>query len=59
MLAAAAASTLLGTSDFSIVAIALPAFTDEFGVSTSTVVWIALAYQLMALGLALPIGAPG
>ena len=59
MLAAAAASTLLGTSDFSIVAIALPAFTDEFGVSTSTVVWIALAYQLMALGLALPIGRLG
>lgn len=59
MLTAAAASTLLGTSDFSIVAIALPAFTEVFGASTSTVVWIALSYQLVVLGLALPMGRLG
>ncbi len=59
MLAAAAASTLLGTSDFSIVAIAMPSLTAEFGASTSTVVWIALSYQLMVLGLALPMGRLG
>ena len=59
MLAAAAASTLLGTSDFSIVAIAMPSLTAAFGASTSTVVWIALSYQLMVLGLALPMGRLG
>ncbi|MCY4581399.1 MAG: MFS transporter [Chloroflexi bacterium] len=59
MLAAAATSTLLGTSDFSIVAIALPAFTEVFSASTSTVVWIALSYQLVVLGLALPMGRLG
>ena len=59
MLAAAAASTLLGTSDFSIVAIALPSFTEVFNASTSTVVWIALSYQLVVLGLALPMGRLG
>ncbi len=59
MLAASATSTLLGTSDFSIVAIALPSFTEEFGASTSTVVWIALSYQLVVLGLALPMGRLG
>ena len=59
MLAAAAASTLLGTSDFSIVAIALPSFTQVFDASTSTVVWIALSYQLIVLGLALPMGRLG
>lgn len=59
MLAAAAVSTLLGTSDFSIVAIALPSFTEVFGASTSTVVWIALSYQLVVLGLALPMGRLG
>ncbi len=56
MLAVAAASTLLGTSDFSIVAIAMPSLAGEFGASTSTVVWIALSYQLLVLGLALPMG---
>ena len=55
----AAASTLLGTSDFSIVAIALPSFTGVFDASTSTVVWIALSYQLIVLGLALPMGRMG
>ena len=55
----AAASTLLGTSDFSIVAIALPSFTEVFDASTSTVVWIALSYQLIVLGLALPMGRLG
>ncbi len=59
MLTAAATSTLLGTSDFSIVAIALPAFTEVFSASTSTVVWIALSYQLIVLGLALPMGRLG
>lgn len=59
MLTAAATSTLLGTSDFSIVAIALPAFTEVFEASTSTVVWIALSYQLVVLGLALPMGRLG
>ncbi len=59
MLAAAAASTLLGTSDFSIVAIAMPSLADEFGASTSTIVWIALSYQLVVLGLALPMGRLG
>jgi len=59
VLAAAGASTLLGTSDFSIVAIALPSFTDVFDASTSTVVWIALSYQLIVLGLALPMGRLG
>ena len=59
VLAAAAVSTLLGTSDFSIVAIALPSFTEVFDASTSTVVWIALSYQLVVLGLALPMGRLG
>ena len=59
VLAAAGASTLLGTSDFSIVAIALPSFTEVFDTSTSTVVWIALSYQLIVLGLALPMGRLG
>lgn len=59
VLAAAAASTLLGTSDFSIVSIALPSFTEVFDASTSTVVWIALSYQLVVLGLALPMGRLG
>lgn len=59
MLAAAAASTLLGTSDFSIVAIALPSLAQVFDASTSTVVWIALSYQLVVLGLALPMGRLG
>ena len=54
-----ATSTLLGTSDFSIVAIALPSFTQVFDASTSTVVWIALSYQLIVLGLALPMGRLG
>lgn len=59
MFGAAATSTLLGTSDFSIVAIALPSFTHVFGASTSAVVWIALSYQLVVLGLVLPMGRLG
>ena len=59
MLGAGAVSVLLGTSDFSIVALALPSFTEEFGASTSTVVWIALSYQLVVLGLTLPMGRLG
>ena len=59
MLAVAAASTLLGTSDFSIVAIAMPSLVAELDAPTSTVVWIALSYQLVVLGLAMTMGRLG
>lgn len=59
VLAVASVSTLLGTSDFSIVTIALPTLTGVFKASTSTVVWVSLSYQLMTLGLVLPMGSAG
>lgn len=59
VLAVASVSTLLGTTDFSIVTIALPTLTDVFETSTSSIVWVALSYQLMMLGLVLPMGAAG
>ena len=59
MLSAGAVSVLLGTSDFTIVVLALPSFIEQFDASTSTVVWIALSYQLVVLGLTLPMGRLG
>jgi EmrB/QacA subfamily drug resistance transporter len=52
----AATSTMLGTSDFSIVLIALPTLTDVFSAPTSTVIWVSLGFQLISLGLVLPAG---
>ena len=52
----AATSTILGTSDFSIVLIAQPTLTKVFSTSTSNVVWVTLAFQLVSLGLVLPAG---
>lgn len=52
----AATSTVLGTSDFSIILIALPTLTDVFDTQTSTVVWVSLSFQLVSLGLVLPAG---
>jgi EmrB/QacA subfamily drug resistance transporter len=52
----AGTSTVLGTSDFSIVLIALPALTEVFDTQTSTVVWVSLGFQLVSLGLVLPAG---
>ncbi|MDA0797333.1 MAG: MFS transporter [Chloroflexi bacterium] len=52
----AATSTVLGTSDFSIVLIALPTLTDVFSGKTSTVIWVSLGFQLISLGLVLPAG---
>jgi EmrB/QacA subfamily drug resistance transporter len=55
-LAIAGTSTVLGTSDFSIVLIALPTLTEVFDTQTSTVVWVSLGFQLVSLGLVLPAG---
>lgn len=55
-LAIAGTSTVLGTSDFSIVLIALPTLTEVFSAGTSTVVWVSLGFQLVSLGLMLPAG---
>ena len=52
----AATSTMLGTSDFSIILIALPTLTEVFDTRTSTVVWVSLSFQLVSLGLVLPAG---
>ena len=49
-------STVLGTSDFSIVLIAMPTLTEVFDTQTSTVVWVSLGFQLVSLGLVLPAG---
>ncbi len=59
VLAITATATLLGTSDYSIVIIAFPTFAQVFETSTSTVVWVALAFQLVTLGLVLPMGRIG
>jgi EmrB/QacA subfamily drug resistance transporter len=59
VLAIAAVGNFLAGSDFSIVVIAFPELTRTFGVSTSTVVWVSLAFQLTSLGLVLPMGRLG
>jgi EmrB/QacA subfamily drug resistance transporter len=59
VLAIGATATLLGTSDYSIVIIAFPTFAEVFETSTATVVWVALAFQLLTLGLVLPMGRVG
>jgi EmrB/QacA subfamily drug resistance transporter len=56
VLGIASLSTLLGTSDFSMVTIAFPTFTDVFKTDTATVVWVGLAYQLSSLAFVLPMG---
>lgn len=55
-LGVAATSTMLATMDFSVVLIALPTLTSEFEASTTTVVWVSMAFQLVTLGLVLPAG---
>ena len=52
-------ATLLGTSDFSIVAIIFPELTRLFSASTTTVVWVSLAFQTTMLALVLPAGRIG
>lgn len=59
VLAIAAAGNFLAGSDFSIVVIAFPELTRTFASSTSTVVWVSLAFQLTSLGLVLPMGRLG
>lgn len=59
VLATTSIATLLGTSDYSIVNIAFPRLTGVFSAETSTVVWVALAYQLAFVGLVLPMGRLG
>jgi len=59
VLAIAAAGNFLAGSDFSIVVIAFPELSRTFAASTSTVVWVSLAFQLTSLGLVLPMGRLG
>ncbi|MDA1036671.1 MAG: MFS transporter, partial [Chloroflexi bacterium] len=55
-LGVASTSTMLATMDFSVVLIALPTLTNEFAATTTTVVWVSMAFQLVTLGLVLPAG---